>query len=331
MTPAAIERHLPLLSGATPPEAMRSLIGRELDRPPLPGGGATLERWRILAAVGGQDLSLFKLYEGHTDAIAILHELEGPPAPYGSLWGVWCAESPESRLELRGASLTGTKLWCSGAADASHALVSCWNEAGEPCLAAVQLDQPGVEVTDQGWHAVGMAACASVDVHFQDACARQVGAPYAYLHRAGFAHGAIGVAAGWHGAACAIAERLHRQLHDSHEDSRDALRLAQLGGVDVELSAAGALLRMAAAEIDRSPSADVNAMALRVRLAVEQAATRVLALAMRALGAGPLCRDRHFARICADLPVFLRQSHAERDLARLGKMMAALPDCGWRL
>lgn len=40
----------------------------------------------------------------------------------------------------------------------------------------------------------------------------------------------------------------------------------------------------------------------------------------RALGATPFCRDPHFARLMADLPVFLRQSHAERDLERLGQL-----------
>jgi hypothetical protein len=45
--------------------------------------------------------------------------------------------------------------------------------------------------------------------------------------------------------------------------------------------------------------------------------------ATRALGAGPLCRNARFARALADLPVFLRQSHAERDLAALGELVAA--------
>jgi len=39
----------------------------------------------------------------------------------------------------------------------------------------------------------------------------------------------------------------------------------------------------------------------------------------RALGAAPICRDPWVARMMADLPVFLRQSHAERDLAALAQ------------
>jgi heme oxygenase len=65
---------------------------------------------------------------------------------------------------------------------------------------------------------------------------------------------------------------------------------------------------------------------LRARLAVEQAASAVIDHATRALGAGPLCRDARFARALADLPVFLRQSHAERDLAALGERLVATGD-----
>jgi hypothetical protein len=70
---------------------------------------------------------------------------------------------------------------------------------------------------------------------------------------------------------------------------------------------------------------------MRARLAVEAAATEVLRHATRALGAGPLCRDARFARLAADLPVFLRQSHAERDLATLGSLLNQQEDTPWAL
>jgi hypothetical protein len=37
------------------------------------------------------------------------------------------------------------------------------------------------------------------------------------------------------------------------------------------------------------------------------------------LGPGPLCSDDVHARRVADLTIYLRQSHAERDLADLGR------------
>jgi hypothetical protein len=92
-----------------------------------------------------------------------------------------------------------------------------------------------------------------------------------------------------------------------------------MGAVDVGLAGAAAVLRATAAQIDARPRADVQIAALRARLIVEAAATTVMTHAGRALGAAPLCRNERFARAMADLPVFLRQSHAERDLAALGE------------
>jgi hypothetical protein len=56
---------------------------------------------------------------------------------------------------------------------------------------------------------------------------------------------------------------------------------------------------------------------------VEAAAREVLDRTGRALGAGPLCRDGAHARRVADLTVYLRQHHGERDLAELGAAVAA--------
>ena len=61
-------------------------------RLPLPGSGETLKRWQALATVAAHDLSLVKLFEGHTDALAILEELGGDAPSDGSLWATWCAE-----------------------------------------------------------------------------------------------------------------------------------------------------------------------------------------------------------------------------------------------
>lgn len=317
----------------SPAAGLRRLLDAGLDRLPLPGHGATLQRWQALAAVAAIDLSLLKLYEGHTDALAILAEIDGPGAPAGSSWGVWCAEMPGARVKLQQMAdgrylLDGRKAWCSGASSLSHALISCWNDDGQACLASVALAQPGVHVTDEGWHAVGMAACASVDVTFSAARVFPVGAPGAYLERPGFWHGGAGIAAAWYGAACAIASHLHARAQHA---APDPVRLAQLGQIDCALRAAGALLREGAAEIDRHPQRDAMGLALRLRLAVEDAATLVLHLATRALGAGPLCRDARFARLAADLPVFLRQSHAERDQAVLGGIVAGVEDHPWAL
>ncbi|OEZ63846.1 hypothetical protein DUGA6_03470 [Duganella sp. HH105] len=317
----------------SPGAQLVELIEAGLDRLPSPGGGATLQRWQALALVAGHDLSLLKLYEGHTDALAILSELSGPSITTAS-WGVWCAEPPGAVVTLMESGsgsfrLYGRKQWCSGAASLSHALVSCRDAGGQPWLVAVALRQPGVAVTEDGWHAVGMAASGSVDVVFDGAEAWPVGEAGSYLRRPGFWHGGAGIAACWFGAAQSLADYLHAAVRD--QSHADAHRLAHLGEVDIALSAAAALLRATAAAIDADPGADASLLVLRARLAVESAASSVLRHATRALGAGPLCRDPAFARMAADLPVFLRQSHAERDLATLGELVSGQKEAPWAL
>jgi len=312
----------PPVDGNSIATASRTLT-RALPSLPQPGQGATLLRWRMLAAIAARDLSLVKIYEAHADAAAILAELGAAPPRRGTVWAVWAAQMPGAAVRAGQRSgdlvrLSGTKAWCSGAAFATDALVTCSDADDRPWLAAVELAQPGVEVVARGWHAVGMAATGSVDVLFDDAAARLVGPANAYLERPGFWFGAAGIAACWYGAAAALATRL--AVAAARRD--DPHQRAHLGAADAALSAARALLRETAREIDRAPTADAMAAALRVRAAVESAVDAVTRATARGLGAAPFCRDPWFARMAADLPVFVRQSHAEHDLAVLGGALA---------
>ncbi|MCU0070316.1 acyl-CoA dehydrogenase [Pseudomonas koreensis] len=309
---------------------LREMVEVGLDHLPMPGSGQTIERFQALAAVAGHDLSLCKLYEGHTDALAIIQQLGGSPTP-GSTWGMWAAEPPDARVRITPAGhlvrLNGRKAWCSGAAVLSHGLLTAWDQDEHQQLVAVAMDQPGVKITGDGWQAVGMGATGSVEVTFDNVEGQAIGDPGDYLQRPGFWQGGIGIAACWYGAARQIAERLRRLCAQREEPHA----LAHLGAVDTALHAAAAALRASAANIDAHPDANAELMARRVRAVVEQSAEQVIRDTGRALGAGPFCKDRHFARLIADLPVYLRQSHAERDLAALGQSVARQPIETWTL
>lgn len=311
-------------------QCLRALVEAGLDRLPQPGSGRTLERFQRLAEVGGHHLGLCKLYEGHTDALAIIEQLGGTPTP-GSTWGMWAAEPPHARVSLTPnghmVALNGRKAWCSGAAVLSHALLTAWDANDQQQLVAVALDQPGVTVTDQGWQAVGMSATGSVEVLFDNAEAQAIGNPGDYLQRPGFWQGGIGIAACWYGAAQQLATPLRKHCAQREEPHA----LAHLGAVDAALQAAADVLRFSALHIDAHPDHDAQLLARRARAVVEQSAEQVMREVGRALGAAPFCKDRHFARLSADLPVFLRQSHAERDLAALGVSVACQPDEVWAL
>lgn len=321
-------------------ECLQALVHEGLDQLPLPAKGQTLERWHGLACVAGHDVGLCKLYEGHTDALAIMAELGALPPASGSTWGMWAAEPPQARVSItgknglgkgsrrsQGVRLEGRKAWCSGAAVLSHALITAWDDQNRQQLVAVLLDQPGVNVTADGWRAVGMGATGSVDVQFDRALGQAIGAPGDYLSRPGFWHGGIGIAACWYGAACALAH--HLQLHTQQHPEPHAL--AHLGAADAALHSAASVLRSSGRCLDDWPTADAEWIARRSRAVIESAAEQVILHVGRALGAGPYCKDSHFARLMADLPVFLRQSHAERDLAVLGQLTCHSPTRMWDL
>jgi hypothetical protein len=86
-----------------------------------------------------------------------------------------------------------------------------------------------------------------------------------------------------------------------------------------------AALRVAGDEIDAEWN-DVGAAqvrALGVRHVVEQGCTEVLRRLARAYGPHPLAMDEAIGRRYGELDIYVRQSHAERDLEALGKLVHA--------
>ncbi|KTC37789.1 MULTISPECIES: acyl-CoA dehydrogenase family protein [Pseudomonas] len=310
---------------------MRRLCSLGLDSLPLPAGGDTLQRWQCLAAVAGHDLGLCKLYEGHTDALAIMQELRAQSVPEGSIWGTWASEPPQARVMVRRegdrAVLSGRKAWCSGAGVVTHGLLTAWDDDGQQQLVAVPMDQPNLCVTDDGWHAVGMANTGSVEILLENAEGWYVGPAGGYLSRPGFWLGGIGIAACWFGAARELARHLAQHCHARP----DPHALAHLGAVDRALGACIAVLRQAANAADQQPDGPFEHSARLCRAVAEETAETVISHVGRAMGAGPYCKDPHFARLIADLPVYLRQSHAERDLAALGQLLGAPTTRTWSL
>ncbi|WP_043195803.1 acyl-CoA dehydrogenase [Pseudomonas putida] len=314
------------------PELLQALRAEQLDLLPLPGHGRTLERWQALARVAGCDLGLAKLYEGHTDALAILAECGAAQHAHDGIWGMWAAEPPDARARIvarhgQRVQLQGRKAWCSGALQIDRALLTAW-ENDQPQLVAIELSHPSQRIQAEQWQAVGMASTASVTVEFDDSPGLAIGAPGQYLSRPGFWQGGAGIAACWYGAAEALAgylrEHCSKPRPDPHAD-------AHLGAVDAALYGARAALRKCAAWIDQHPKDDASFEVRRTRAQIEQAVEQVIQHVGRALGATPFCRSGHFARLSADLPVYLRQSHAERDLAELGQQVARTPTGAWQL
>lgn len=294
---------------------------------PLPGGGETAQRWQRLAELAEVDVVAARLAEAHTDALAIMAELGVTELKNGLLWGVWAAESRDAVLSAHGdggaTTLDGTKVWCSGAGLCTRALVTARLASGERGLFAVDLGHPGVRPLPSGWRNPGMAESDTRSVQFSGVPAMPVGRPGEYLSRPGFWHGAIGVAACWLGAARAVAGPLYRRAAD---DAADPHALAHLGAVDAALAAGEAMLDSAATAVDEDPlnrKGMAEVIARRTRAVIETAVEESVGRTGRALGPAPLCQDAQHAKRVADLTVYVRQSHAERDLEALGRLAGA--------
>ncbi|WGL51409.1 acyl-CoA dehydrogenase [Nocardioides sp. BP30] len=313
-------------AGRDPAAALR-LAAEAAGDVPLPGGGATLDRWSALATLAGVDVSVARTWEPHLDALAILAEAgRFDLATAGSTWGVYAAEGAGQRLRAertgQGWRLRGTKPWCSLAEEVTHALVTAWVDEEQRGLFAVPMRDPAVRGTDGPWSPHGLGNIRSAPVEYDGAAAEPVGEPSWYLRRDGFAWGGIGVAAVWYGAAVGLMRRLQEQAASRRLDQVGELHL---GRADVALSCAGAVLADSATAIDAGrANGDAGALlALRVRHAVHEAAEAVLREADHAMGPAPLAHEEAYADRVADLRLYLRQHHAERDAAALGRVVAA--------
>ena len=303
---------------------LRALLAKgELDLA-RPGRGSTWARFRALRSWGRADLSLGRLAEAHTDAVAILDEA-GCPTTRGVVYGVWASERPGTAVTLHEADgrpeLCGTKDFCSGIDLCDRALVTAHrpDDPDRPVLVEVDLraaQRTGtIETSTARWRSPALAATHTGSVTFDRAAVAQVvGEPGWYLDRPGFWHGAIGPAAVWAGGALGLIDHaLEHARHDPHVDAH----LGALRAIGWEVRV---LLDAAGDQIDAEPddeSGEARSRALTVRHLIERSATEVLDRFGRAMGPGPLAFDPAVAERHAGLALYIRQSHAERDLEDL--------------
>jgi alkylation response protein AidB-like acyl-CoA dehydrogenase len=297
------------------------VLGRngELSLPP-PGAGATGARHAALFEFGRSDLSLARLAEAHTDALAIFVEA-GHVAPVGRLYGVWASDGPTSLLTVARTEdgkirVDGTKRYCSGAQLLDAALVTA-HEGDHIVLLNVPLAASGLTVDATGWVAPAFAGTNTAAVTFENVQltdADVVGPPNWYLTRPGFWHGALGPAACWAGGAAGLVDAA-RTLH-----KRDPHARAQVGALEAADWGLRAVLAQAAREIDSDPgdiSHSAQRRALMARHLIERLCTDVLDRFGRATGPQLLAFDAQIAQRHAELNLYIRQCHAERDLATI--------------
>jgi hypothetical protein len=301
-------------------ERMKKIAAEQL---PLPGAGKTAERHYRLMEVAKEDLSLAKLAEAHWDAVSILAEA-GRPAAHGALYAVWASEIPGKALRLErtssGFRINGNKMFCSGAGIVGHALVTVGSPESRLVEIDLQTNSRNIEFDLSAWATDAFRMTQTGSVTFRDVeVAEQdlVGEPDWYVKRPGFWHGACGPAACWAGGVSALVDFA---MESSREDSQT---LAHLGAMSANNWMMKSCLDIAGREVDEEPL-DVMAAqirALQLRHLVEEACTDTLRRFARAYGPQPLSMNWEISRRCQEAGLYLRQSHAERDLESLGRLL----------
>jgi alkylation response protein AidB-like acyl-CoA dehydrogenase len=305
----------PELTAASVRRRLRTMLAiGELDLA-LPAAGQTPARHRALFEFGRTDLSLARLAEAHTDAVAILREAGLTPQPR-ALYGVWASDGPQSQLVAtrvgNNLRLQGAKQFCSGARLVDVALVTA-HLGTRVYLLQVPLATRGTVVQKSAWATPAFAATDTANVVFRNvrlSTRALIGGGNWYLERVGFWHGALGPAACWAGGAAGLVDAA-RSLHH-----RSAHTRAQIGALEAARWSLVAQLDQAGQEIDqaRSNHDEARKRALIVRHLIERTCIEVVDRFGRATGPALLAFESAIARRHAELLLYIRQCHAERDL-----------------
>jgi hypothetical protein len=291
---------------------------RSLTSVPHPGSGQTSLRHHALAEISRCNLSLGRLAEAHFDALAILAEAGRTPIP-GAVYGVWASESTGQPLTFTENTLSGSKRFCTGAGLLDRALIT----ATVPRHQLIDLDlsssASSLTFDNSEWITQAFAETSTCTVTFQAAPfndADLIGPEHWYLDRLGFWSGAVGPAACWAGGALGLVDWALLQGRD------DPHTLAHLGALKADAWLLHSTLAQAGSEIDQHPedTAANHKLALTVRHLIETTCADILMRIGRAYGPYPLAFQAGISRRYAEVELYIRQCHGERDLANLGKL-----------
>ncbi len=286
--------------------------------PPL-AAGSSWKRFCHLRDVARDNLSLARLLEGHLDATAILREA-GRPVDDRLTYAIWASGGPTATTRVvtqdSTAMLCGTKPFCSGADLVDRALVHTDYDA---VLVDVDIAAAGEAIAYQRdvWVAPAFADTHTWTTEFRDlplAANAQVEQARWYFERAGFWQGALGPACCWAGGAIGLVDYARQCGTGAHARAHLGVLLAAERNMNSSL-------KCAAEEIDLDPEnrcGEAYPRALAVRHTIERACQQVLDHFGRLLGPRPLAYNAHISQHYAELTLYIRQCHAERDLQELG-------------
>lgn len=319
----------------------------ELDRGVEPfdhGGYAYGPSWRAvferLVLIGGIDLSLGRLLEGHLNAVELV-ALYGTHAQQarvlrvieaGGLMGVWGADdTPPARVERTGdvVRLTGAKRYASGVGIVRLALVPVNRDGGGMDLLLLDVVDPA-RGDASGWTMRGMQRSVSGRYDFEGvpvAADDFVGSTDDYRREPHFVGGIWRCAAAQLGAIEAIVRLLIAELNATGR-AEHPLQGQRIGEAILAARGARLFVEDAAERVRAASAASVAeietavALSAYARLAVEKAAMTVIDLAERGLGLASFSGGHPVDALSRDLAVYIRQANPDALLLQHGRVLA---------
>jgi alkylation response protein AidB-like acyl-CoA dehydrogenase len=283
---------------------------------------------RLFVLLGQASLPVARLYEAHVNALQLIERYGTPAtaagaaldAARGHLFALWVTDPSDAKLALKphgsGFVLEGGKAFCSGAGQATRALITAANTT-ETQMLVVGLE-PGTRVIPSPIKLNGMRAAITGSVDFSgmevgpDAL---LGADGDYLREPVFSAGA------WRGSACALGGLaalvdLHRdELRRRHRDA-DPHQRARFGQLLIAYETVNLWMREAALQgcLEDLPPEEVVAYINLARIAVEAACLDALRLTQRSLGLNAFIAGSQAELLCRDLATYLRQPAPDETL-----------------
>jgi alkylation response protein AidB-like acyl-CoA dehydrogenase len=276
---------------------------------------------RVLRILGGADLSLARLFEGHVNAISLVrrygtrHQVErlAKSVAAGDLSGVWAAEDAAGLALIKqddSWKLQGRKIFASGAGFVRRPIVTVSSDSGDTMF-LLDLSKAGERADLSGWQVLGMQASATGTVELTGlhvGADQQIGKAGDYLRQPFFSAGAWRFCAAQLGAVERLTE-LYRVELQQRGRGADPYQLERLAHCGAALGTAlfwieEAVRRFADDGLD--PEAVVAFVNL-TRLVTERSALEVIERVQRGVGLAAFLRPNPIERICRDLSTYLRQ------------------------
>ena len=292
-----------------------------------------------LHLIGGGSIALGRIFEGHLNAIRLVMRIGNPAqrraaaadAQAGHLHALWVTDGADPLRYVptaAGIELMGNKMPCSGAGQATRAVVTAADPAGATRLLLLPLQRGEiVRELPAGLQGVRGAATGRVDFSgIQYGSEVTFGGPGDYLREPDFSTGAWRASAVAAGGLSALVEATRAELSSraraGHPQQRE-----RLGRMFIHEQAAWLWLRHVAPiaeNADGDPGHAVASVNL-ARIAIEQACLDTLQLVQRSLGLSAFLQSNPIERLCRDLATYLRQPAADEVLGEAAAYFTANP------